>query len=178
MIKPVSERQWICQVCEATCCGTESLVLGLQDSEPYLILCNTCFDKFLKFVKILPQYQKAVVIRSRYEPYIIKVIDEIVSNRICEVVNRAIDNDYRAMESLFDIKVRTNKKMANDETIRVDKTKDAHYVGVLGLLSGISGINKDKVANVYAKYSVTEDGEFRELVSMELTPKKERKKSS
>lgn len=76
-------------------------------------------------------------------------VDDIVSDRIVEVMNRAIAADPEAVEALLHVRILCNDVLAGDPTIQA---ASGSRVGVPGLLCGIAGAHPDGYAKIAAKY--------------------------
>lgn len=75
--------------------------------------------------------------------------DDLVSDRIVKVLNRAIRVDPRALGALCEIRVPCNNALAQDPTIQVSYSLG---FGVIGLLSGVAGAHEDGFSKVVAIY--------------------------
>lgn len=83
-----------------------------------------------------------------------------VVDRICKIVNIAIESDPSAMRALFENRVPCNQRLAEDPEIQVIKENDdvGYTIGVLGLLSGIAGTrtykDQENFSKIWAVYNV------------------------
>jgi rRNA maturation protein Nop10 len=66
-------------------------------------------------------------------------VDEIIAQRIVDVMNRALAEDPQAIASLVNQRVACNDALANDPTIQVGTTDAGFDLGLLGILNGITG---------------------------------------
>lgn len=81
-------------------------------------------------------------------------VDETVSDRIVEVMNRAIEADYLTIQYLIEVRPRCLEVLASDPTIQVVGSEPDFRVGLLGLLSGIAGCHENGKAKIAAVYAV------------------------
>jgi hypothetical protein len=65
-----------------------------------------------------------------------------------ETLNRIHKADPTVLPKLIDIRVPCNKEVADDPTVQVDAREGQTSIGVLGLLNGIAGDNKQGI--IYA----------------------------
>ncbi len=69
---------------------------------------------------------------------------KVTPEETIDLLNEMLKIDRRATESLFSMRVGCNKKLANHPTIQVMQVhKNYHIVGILGILNGLLGIDKD-----------------------------------
>lgn len=69
----------------------------------------------------------------------------VTPKEVVSMLNDLLKKDRRAVESLFNIRVFCNKELSEHKTVQVhqfNKKPDKFYVGVIGILNGIFGIDK------------------------------------
>ena len=81
--------------------------------------------------------------------------DSITLDEVIEFLNefRLIDN--KALCSLINNRVECNKDLADHETVQVAKKGDKYYVGFLGILNGLFGVDDETqwgIINVLGKF--------------------------
>lgn len=66
--------------------------------------------------------------------------------RAIRVLNQALRDDPKAVNKLFNIRVRCNEKLAKHPTIQVKGSpgRKKYTVGLLGIINGIFGISKHR----------------------------------
>lgn len=68
----------------------------------------------------------------------------ITPKEVIKFLNEALKNDPIAISSLFQIRVYCNIKTAKHKSIQVVKTgKDSYIVGLIGLLNGMFGSDRE-----------------------------------
>ena len=68
---------------------------------------------------------------------------KILAKQVVDMLNDALENDYTAISSLFQVRVYCNSKTAEHESIQVFQTaKNSYIVGFLGLLNGMFGFKE------------------------------------
>jgi hypothetical protein len=66
-------------------------------------------------------------------------IDELIAERVVEVMNSALTADPAAIYALTTAQVLCNKTLADHPTIQVMAEKGIYKVGMLGILNGLAG---------------------------------------
>ncbi len=73
--------------------------------------------------------------------------DNLIDSRAyqaCEVLNRALEADPKAMHQLLSISIQCNERLGEDPTIICQITEDDQLaLGVLGLINGVLGNRSD-----------------------------------
>lgn len=86
---------------------------------------------------------------------------KITPKQVIDFLNKALKNDPIAISSLFQIRVYCNIKTAKHKSIQVAKTgKDSYVVGLIGLLNGMFGSNKEGWGCIAIKCKGTEIKKF------------------
>ncbi len=89
--------------------------------------------------------------------------DHISQKEVVEFLNELLAIDSRAINTLFNIRVLCNKKMADHPTVQVgsiDKSGKVFQVGFVGILNGMFGVD----VNGWGHISVdTEDGSIKQF---------------
>ena len=67
----------------------------------------------------------------------------ITPAQVVDFLNSLLKVDRRAMECLFNIRIFCNKKMADHPTVQAGAYGDKHFIGFVGILNGLFGINSD-----------------------------------
>lgn len=70
--------------------------------------------------------------------------------KIVETLNRIHKADPTVMPALIDIRIHCNEELADDPTVQVDARAGKTSVGILGILNGVAGDNKEGI--IYAVY--------------------------
>jgi len=68
-----------------------------------------------------------------------KELDELIADRIVEVMNSALESDPAAVYALTEARVPCNKALAEHPTIQVAADGGKFGVGLLGVLNGLAG---------------------------------------
>jgi hypothetical protein len=114
-------------------------------------LCGECFGLIVKIASALTMGDSGLDCGL----FDNALLDDLVSQRIVGVINRAINADKDAMEALFNVRVRCNETLAADPTIQVDSQSVAPYVGIIGLIGGIAGSHPNGSSKVAMSYQHT-----------------------
>lgn len=74
-----------------------------------------------------------------------------------EVLNEAFKIDPLAVKSLFGVRISCNEKLADHETIQVQKYPEdkVYTVGLLGVINGIFGVDREQWGTIAASYALT-----------------------
>ena len=81
-------------------------------------------------------------------------------NRICEVLNRAIKLDTKAVQELLSVYVDCNSEIADDSEIQVNnynKLNGQYQMSAKGLLCGIAGCHTDGFSRIAFSYETVCD---------------------
>ena len=81
--------------------------------------------------------------------------ESVSIKEILTVLNDAVACDTEAVSKLIDQRVRCNLKLAAHDTIQVQGDKDnlaATYVGLLGMLNGVIGVDRNVFGPITAIY--------------------------
>ena len=70
------------------------------------------------------------------------MIDVALSNRIIDYMNGLLEADRVAVGALVGNRVPCNETLANHPTCQVQGQNGGNYVGLLGILNGLCGINE------------------------------------
>ncbi len=95
----------------------------------------------------------------------------IIIDRVIDLLNSAIACDKNAITNLFEMRVECNEDLANHPEVQAHKNGESEgfCIGVLGLISGISGTRMHKgnptFSNIWARYD--DDGK---VICVERVP--------
>jgi hypothetical protein len=80
--------------------------------------------------------------------------ESITIKQALKVLNRAVKADPIAMAQLADRRVWCNKELADDPTIQVQSDEHGFRVGIIGLVNGMFGTDKEHWGTIAATFEV------------------------
>jgi hypothetical protein len=69
--------------------------------------------------------------------------DQALAQKICQVLNEALEADRPAIAALCANRVPCNTQLAEHPTIQVTAQHGGFFLGLLGILNGICGVRED-----------------------------------
>lgn len=86
-------------------------------------------------------------------------IDETIA-----LLNELAQIDQDAMYALIEQRVPCTDRLAYHETVQVKRQNGAHYVGMLGILNGLFGVDDDGRGPITAYFEFEANGKLKSLV--------------
>ena len=93
-----------------------------------------------------------------------------VIKRTVDFLNELLALDSRTTQALFDIRVSCSPKLDDHPTVQTAGTKEEPLLGILGILNGIIGVDKNSRGLICAEYN--DDGVLVGFIGRDLEPLK------
>ncbi len=74
-------------------------------------------------------------------------VDEAIAT-----LNSILQADHEAIRKLIERRIPCNQALADHPTVQVDGIADGHYVGMLGIINGLFGVDEREWGYIAAQY--------------------------
>lgn len=85
-----------------------------------------------------------------------------------EVLNQALERDPKAISTMMTQRFNCNRALAEHPTIQVSEKEGSHTIGIMGLINGLFGVDKDGHGFIAGIWEIDQNNGLDRLVGFKL----------